>query len=623
MRKKVNESQQARHQNYQLRLVFTGPFISQSTGTMALGMDAEMQKYHGIPVINGSLIKGNIKHALTEFNTHIDKKSPNIPIDRWLGSETSDNQYKPNRANVEFDFYWALDTTEQKTQQEKTYQERTRITIDDKTGTVKEGALQVIEDCFSSGSKPAFIGKISAYFPNENDQKKFEQWIDKALQFIPAMGSFKGTGFGRLNDYSFERKHQNEEIQNPAIALDQTADQFGIKLTIDRPFCLGRPTTNDSNFIVSEEIITGNILKGILAKLMAQKNKKQGATLSKILQEELCFDDLIISHAIPCHKNNKPERISPLPLSYVHQGNTLIDLAHPDSLEEVKNNNWKTVIIFSPDWKDKDREKINNSLKRPANTPNRILSLRTGIEQGVGISLDNQLFSLECIDPKDYIWCADIDLKNIDKDKRSKVINSLEELLSTGLKGIGKTKAQATITVHEIPFRPSIKGKELKAGRQIITLTTEARLLPPDLKLQGTNSAKQLKEAYQNYWHDLDEDFNLETYYAQQTLKGIYYYLKQQHENPETYYPEWLSNAGSVFILNITSEDALNKLAHYTRTGLPAHKEANNSPATWKTTPYLPEHGFGEIQINAPTQASTPIHKKTEKIDLPTEEEAS
>lgn len=53
--------------HYQLTLTFTGPLISQATGTIPLGLDAAMQMHNHHPVINGSLIRGNIRHALTEF----------------------------------------------------------------------------------------------------------------------------------------------------------------------------------------------------------------------------------------------------------------------------------------------------------------------------------------------------------------------------------------------------------------------------------------------------------------------------------------------------------------------------------------------------------------------------
>ncbi len=100
--------------NYELTLVFQGPVITQTSGTIQLGLDAAMQYNQGLPALGGSLIKGNIRHTLNEF----DKLLPEMlskDIKQWFGEETSDEKYTPQRTQVDFDFFWTLTTPYEKT----------------------------------------------------------------------------------------------------------------------------------------------------------------------------------------------------------------------------------------------------------------------------------------------------------------------------------------------------------------------------------------------------------------------------------------------------------------------------------------------------------------------------
>ena len=273
---------------------------------------------------------------------------------------------------------------------------------------------------------------------------------------------------------------------------------------------------------------------------------------------------------------------------------------------------WQSSPKFSPDWKQEDREKINNTLQRNVSSPKRLVVVRTEINPESRVSEESKLFSLECIDTEQHIWCADIDLCNIPTEKQAKVLNNLQQKLSKGLTGIGKTKARATVTFQlDKSYKPEVPA--LTVGRHIITLVTASRMLFPDLSIQGTNSASELKIAYQKYWRTAlnNPQVILETYFSQQTLTSTYYHQQQHNKTKQSYYPEWLTNAGSVFVLDIQDEETLNKLAKLASTGLPAHKEVDGSEAKWKTTPYLPEQGYGEIQINNPQQLSL-LNRKTE-----------
>ena len=576
---------------FQVMLEFKAPFITQQAGVMPLGVDAAMQRdSNGTPVINGSLLKGNIRHALQTFQEITDDPNLQTLITQWFGEASDKGSYHPKRAQADFDFYWKL-------QPESALQnsrQRTRISIDNETGTVTTGALQIIEDCFPAGSdNPQFIGSVLLRHQKGNEAKLFEQWLNKALQYIPAMGSFKGTGFGKL---------LKAEIRNIPLCQSTVTNQlsntsrFGFQLKPDRPFCLGKPQTPDSNRIISDEIISGNVIKALIARSYHNNSHK--------LEEELCFDQLIISHAQPVAETQTPIRQEPLPLSLSlqkiknQQGETeecLIDLAEDPEAESRALQN-KQALTFSIDWKPQDEARVNKELKRRSASPQRTLILRTGIDREIGTAADSQLFSLECIEPDNFIWCGDIELGNIPAEKRQQVMQKLQSVLSKGLYGMGKTRARLQTKLQQEPFKPA--PISLEAGQNyIVKLLSKALMLPQDMHLSGTNSYHALKHYYKSYWQQIDPELELQNYYAQQTLASSYYHTQAKESTLNTQYaPDWLSCEGSVFILKANTEKAARALQACQQSGLPVYKKDNKTPS-WKETPYLPENGFGEISI--------------------------
>ncbi len=562
--------------DYQLILIFQGPLLTQASGTMKLGLDAEMQYYQDRPAISGSLIKGNIRHTLNEFDKLLGGALEN-DINSWFGNESID-QYKPQRTQIDFDFFWLLSKPYKKTQNQ-----RTRISINQQTGTVEEGMLQIVEDCFPIGSEdPVFLGKITARFNDKKEQKQFEKWLGKALEYIPAMGSFKGIGWGKLLNATLEPQSPDQSTLSENT-LAEDSSRFGLQLELDRPFCLGRPRTPESNQIISDDFIAGNVIKGLIARLYSSEDE---------LEKKLCFNDLIITHALATNKETN-NRIQPIPLSLAIHDEKVIDMAGG------KKKYWKAAPKFSPDWKQDDRSKIMAAMEQGnIKKPMRLVVVRTEINSENRVSEESKLFSLECINTEQHNWCADIDLCHVAKDKRAIVLKELQQIFNKGLTGIGKTKAGAKIRFNlDKPYKP--QTNRLTPGRQLVTLITAARMLSPDLSIQGTNSAEQLKQTYLKYWQKAlkDEGLILETYFAQQTLTSTYYH-QQRYKPKESYYPEWLTDAGSVFVLNINDEATLKNLTKLASAGLPAQQEVDGAEANWKTTPFLPEHGYGEIQIN-------------------------
>jgi len=365
--------------DYTLILTFTGPLLSQAPGVLAFGLDTATQRYRGEPVLNGSLIKGNIRHAMTEFAElipdsglrdqpeHKDQKHHVGYINRWFGpiANKESDRYATLRAAIDFDFFWQL---KQPLKAQKSTAYRTRIKLEKETGKVETGALQAIEDCFASSEEVVFVGKLSARFSNAVEKQAFTHWLGKALDYIPAMGSYKGTGFGKLKHWTLDEQDEikTKPVKERVFAEGQT--RIGIILRLDRPFCLGKPRTPDSNRIVSAETITGNVIKGIIARQY----------LNGKIPKEVCFDDIIISHALPMLTGmNRP---SPLPLSLAynkeHKRSTqcLVDMAGIQ--KAPKTIPWAEAPVFQPDWKTSHRKQAEKEWGSSSQHPDRYLSIR-------------------------------------------------------------------------------------------------------------------------------------------------------------------------------------------------------------------------------------------------------
>lgn len=577
-------------QIYTLRLVFAGPLLSQASGTLVMGVDTAMQRdaqQRPVPVLNGSLVRGNIRHALKQFtgsSTSDLAKQLNSYITQWFGRESS--AFEPQRAQVQFDFFWHL---EQNTEIAQAY--RTRIQIDE-TGKVKEGALQVLEDCFPLGTTPAFVGKLRAQFADEVEQAQFERALHMALDFIPAMGSLKGIGFGRLLTHSLDKEAATLPT---APAMPTLVDNcFGIRLTLDRPFCLGKPRTPESNRIESSQVITGQVIKAVLAQAYGQDQKR--------LEEELSLDRLIISHCHPVKEAiqaNKPSL--PLPLSLAYVDGELQDL----SMTTAATYTGKNAVIFQPDWKSEQETKAQESLKLNQAYPERLLVVRTAIDAEQQTAQESELFSLECIDPTDYVWCGTVSLANIPTERQARVVQYLHQCFSQGLQGIGKTKAYAKVEY----YTPNSSAPWTVTAKQTITLTlsSPARLFPLGWeRMQPNATARQLHE---DYWNQVsNQSLKLVNFFAQQQrLGGQYHYHHFQLKADQTtkpYQTEWLTSAGSVFSLEVLdAKQAQTCLQQWLSQGLPV-PEGNS--ITWQDSPYLPEHGYGEVLLNwQPLTAST------------------
>lgn len=590
------------NKDYALHLNIAGPLLSAGVGAMRFGVDAAMARYphspEGLPVLNGSLVRGNLLAACRQFMPYLpaaEQSTLEQYLLRWFGSE-GDDLLAVYRSQIDFDFFWTLSASDWEKLKDHAPKQRTRIAMDKELDKIKQGALQVAEDVFESGSVVTFSGKMFARFEDDVERKAFEHWMQKALQFIPAVGSFKGVGYGRLLPTSSFKvatgltNLTGVSSRGRPLKLAKGVTRFGIRLFFDRPFCIGKLRTPQDNRLVSEQTIPGTVLKGVIARQF----DLQGTALSEFLQQQFCFDDLVVSHAVAAESPAAYQRAAQLPFSAARVDDAVYDLALCASAEALQ---FSTAPSFQIDMKPAELAAAKKAFAIPDLHVPRHLMVRTRIDDK-GVSAQSALFSMECIAPENLSWYAEIDLVNIAEQERQKVFKNITALFKDSLRGVGKTKARVQASIFLLPKPKKKTLITTLEGYWVIELVTACSLLPRGLT--GHVDAKHLHDLYATYWHDVSHGtLSLSHFYARQSRVGGAFYHKH-FQAGDAYEPEWLSDAGSVFVLKANDDAKARQLIEgWFATGLPhvLNSEVANTVG-WQDTPYLPEHGYGEIQLN-------------------------
>lgn len=598
---------------YKIHLTLQGPVLSQRSGSREHGIDtAVLRDEAENPALPGSLIRGNLRQVWKMFNQDYPHSGcpDQTQIDAWLGQPSPESSSdEPMRAKLFFSHQWVsvVKKKEEKGNEEEKEEEKEkiqhRIKIDTDTGTVEQGALQVIETPFLSGESVIFSGSIRAHLDDATEAKILQKWLCKGLNYISSLGALKGVGFGRLLKVTVSDAILAQTL--PTQKLSSTG-RFGICLKLDRPFCFARHHSADDNRFESEDFIPGAAIRGVLAKVFYGKNK----TKYKKLEDN--FSKVYITHAQPvCDLDEIPKRNTrpfAIPLSFV----TVKDDKNNLHLYDVATCENPGLIhgkapTFQPDWKSTDWGKANTFCHRSA-LPERQIEVHTAIDYDTNTAKESALFSLETVSPytfddgkNNYRWLANVDCSQANKADREEVLTQLQELLSQGLDDLGKTKAHAEVSLHSEPYPYSVVCNEkVETGQSLIlVLQSAARLLPKPYDIAPSNDGKTLKKSYRAVWKTLSGDsLELSYFYAQQQLVGGQYLWQRFWKDRKTYNPELLTVTGSVFVFEVRNAEVAQKhLNAWLARGLPQHPDALDGD-DWKKNPFMAANGYGEIAIN-------------------------
>ena len=613
---------------FTVKIRVTAPVVSQAAGARGHGIDTTaLCDRDNIPALPGTLLMGNLRETWGYFAELAGTSNSVIQqdlIDDWLGQPATDSS--PRRGRLIFDEFWRAGTGMD------TDVLHHRIAVEPNTGKVREGALQVIASPFVAGKEVVFSGGITAWLHGTEEAKDLQKWLFKGLHGISALGALKGVGFGRIIgvDVVQQAKELPRSKASAAICTEggETVSGIGIILRPDRPFCFSRHSKGNNlkgdaasaeqgrndqsgpdNQFISEDYIPGGAIKGALATLLrgagkaydlsAPINHSEYPLLSQYL------DQLCITRAQP---SDDPEsRPLPLPLTTVAaedpEGETcLYDIA---LMREAGLINGQAPT-FSIDWKDEIQSMAAAQCAVPAR-PSRSLSIHAAMDRETGASADQQLFSIEAVNPEDdqkkYYWLANITLPakqdgGPSDEQRVKIFRELKRLFDEqGLHWLGKTGASAEVEVHNKLFRPPALSVAYTVGTVLtITLLSHARLLKPGQIADATGAHEALFKAYAKNWSELSGgSLRLVDFYAAQELLGGAYWHKRYNKG-KAYDPETFTVPGSVFVVEISDEDKVKeRLRSWQLCGLP---QLNDVFTDWRRNPWIRENGFGEIAVN-------------------------
>lgn len=382
---------------------------------------------------------------------------------------------------------------------------------------------------------------------------------------------------------------------------------------------VGGVKSQRTNFVVSEKILSGGLIKGALT---AGLNRGHGVLpLHREFSGEHAhefpnfrnlvthFENIRITHAVPALKNH-PRPVT-FPISAIKCGAHYADTALCTDAFPLFNNEAPQYFI---DWKSgtDELETIFGYAK-----PKEIFVTRTEIDDKSRRAQERNLYTYSYCCPEDrherpIEWICNVDFSEVPATARRQVKIEFFKAVELYLDRLGKRNSPVEIDVGDDRFPPAQAGGDLiRDGLAIITLQADAVMLAPE----SVEPGKNMLPLYEAFWAELSrgedktgpQSLELVDFYAHQTFKGGYVYhrylgMMEKHTNPNSYYPYYLTCAGSVFKLKVRDEtNARVCLEKWLRCGLdlPAWaKDKYGHTGTWKTCPFIPQNGFGEIVVN-------------------------
>ncbi|MHB9000152.1 MAG: RAMP superfamily CRISPR-associated protein, partial [Thermoanaerobaculia bacterium] len=564
---------------FDVKLTLLGPILTQSSTPGSPGIDtAAAMRSDGTTYLPFSLVKGRIRQSWEELGFG--------QPDFWFGKASTAGSNEPARGHFVFtDFIGPKGKSGR----------RHRIAIDSATGAAREGALQVIESRFGAGEPVAFKGTVHCFGSDGETRRKLEQ----AFRWTANYGAEKTAGFGRTSEV--------ELTDAPPTQTDtaaSTAPVITLTLEILDPFCVSKRRVNE-NLFESAEIIPGGVLRGYLAGAI---NKLLGRSDGEDVTKDAAsgpwpnlrqhFNDIRFSHAFPAKKSDRRPVVQPA--SLVAAGNDSYDVALCDGPGLIDGQ----APEFAIDWKESSGVpgKVRETFGWPEVTKQ--IRVRTAIDRQKRRAEEAKLFGYEMIIPDGLQWIASVDLSEIDDDNtRADVSRDLAGLLSRAIPGLGKSKARVrgTLASAAAPGRMA-SNTTLQDGVWIVTLQTPALMANP-ARLDETSGDRELASQYASFFNEASNgSLELVRYFASQSLAGGY--LVHRFQAGKSYAPFLLTDPGSVFVLRPPKNkdrDAQTCITDWLARGLPLPQWSKAKDAygdSWKTNPFLPSDGFGEIAVN-------------------------
>lgn len=605
---------------FQVELRLTGMVLSKASGAGRWGVDQAVNRNHeNKPVLNGSQIKGKLRETWTEFARLPEVLAglglKELDPDAWLGGAPKSGTTAAHPARLQFSDFeldetasgFRANTASLVGDSPTVAGQRTRLKIDPKRGAAVKGAL-VVEERLSHGDTSIWKGTIRSLL-DDAETEDVRKLLKAGLRWQTALGGGKSTGLGRLLAVSI----LDECVQQPVAAVGKEqldGSRLNLELEIHEPFYAGGLRQGD-NFLVSRMSLSGAVLKGSLARGLNERFVNASATGTGYLRSGisashpaadrfplLCryFSQLQILEARASSNGTRPGVPS---LSLALNEDQLIDLAMDDAPHG-------SLLRFQPDWSraDWDRDDVS-----PDQGKLRIVEqVRTAInQQGQDGRFhvnprqkaeDSKLFSQRRLMPEAGVrFRSVIVLPEI--AEQAALAKELQDALALCLYGVGKGHSRVTARVTNAGQTP----EPVTIGIWRLVLQTPALLLDPVEVFPFKN--RDLQPLYEQWLEELGGGhLRLKRRFCLQKFEGGFQGRRYADRRFSTSYaPILLEQEGSCLVLEVLDQEGCRIMERVRSNGLslPGWVHAafggDDGKASWKSCPWLPENGFGEVQL--------------------------
>jgi len=625
----------------EVELIARAPLLSGGGGDGVRGLNKLfVRRSDGKIALNGSHIKGKLREAVKELSRPLSISDENM-IELFGTEESTDNTSKETRDKADqkptvdyrkksalrfSDFIITNPTarTAGSPNQNLNQTRLTKVRIDSTTGTSKEQALQMVENLFDSGTEVTVQGRIS-FIADEAQVASTAETLTKGLRWITALGSSKGSGFGRLE------RVKTRLVKNEALSLTLPADS-------SREFCLHFKFEDDlliggikkaTYFTESQNTIPGGVIKGSLSRFLNRLcgtlqdwtaiNTANTAVAGKYPLLANNFTAIRCSHAFPTAADNEHRPVT-IPFSAVKlKGESGVhDVALLDDQAFIEcprkpdfQINWKSFgdahQLFGwrfPEITNKTRTAIHAKSKRAKDEHLYTFQYLTPFETGESAQQGCR---------KKIKWISTLTLPELDSaEEQQALARELLDAIAQGWRCLGKRDARFNLSIHTPPasahheyFAPHEPERE--SNLAVVVLQTDALLFDGRRLAEHEGAYPNIEEAYRQYWSETTGgSCKLVRFFARQKFAGGFQ-AKNNFKLYDHYYPFVLTEAGSVFVLEmIDPEKANDELQSLSLNGLPLpsdimgwiRKHSTDDAEAWRKCPFVPENGYGEIRLN-------------------------
>lgn len=591
-----------------IKLTILGPFLTAAASTETYGLDkAFYRNSSNSPAIPGSHIKGRLRMSLGELTT-IGASGLPSNLDDLFGQPSTSGTYTPAPGRLHFStFTCSIVPVEN---------HRTRTAVNPITMTAAENQLREIEDLFPGGSSSVWLGDVTFVAANMDEALQIAGVLRVGFKWLTNMGAEKGVGSGRLEKVFLSEPELKKSFSQPETALFASRQTIQLQIWPTEYLMIGGIKKPRSNFVRSERIIPGGVIKGALAASLNQAHGIQPSYLAlsaetgkqmpgyELLAEY--FDCIRVTHAIPSTSADK--RPVKVPFSTVTiDEKEYFDLALSQASDVLIEERAPT---YSVDWK-KDWKYFEEA------HPKEVYVTRTSIDNTTRRSNEGQLFTYTFLCPEDtrgqpISWVCNVDFSAIeDAETRETVRDQFVRAVSAYLSHLGKLNQPVNVKLLPNAAQPVVECHDLvHDDYAVITLQADALMLNPE-EVEKLAPGEDLKSLYSAYWQQICTQENkvpcleLVDFFANQNFQGGYLFHRYLGAGKDSeYYPYYLTGAGSVFILrSVNPESARACLSRWLNRGLdlPAwalEKYNQGGRALWQNCPFVPENGYGEIAVN-------------------------